>query len=188
MKKCLFGGALLAAGMSASANAQFSFSYSYVLVGAYAYGVSGPSYDQFVGAGFWSVAASEPGALATSDGTATLFEVRARADQGSGAFSYDFFSYFTVGSDTVATANWDLNNAGFFIIDDLTNGVNLLTQFSVSAGSAPIALEAGTQYRLAGGVFQFSGTGEAFAQLVIPAPASAGLLALAGLAATRRRR
>lgn len=188
MKKCLFGGALLAAGMTASASAQFNFSYSYVLVGAYAYGVSGPSYDQFVGAGFWSVAAAEPGALATSDGTATLFDVRARADAGSGAFSYDFISYFTVGSDTVATASWNLSNSGFYIIDNLTDGVNLLAQFSVSSGSAPIALEAGKQYSLAGGVFQTDGTGEGFAQLLIPAPASASLLALAGLAATRRRR
>ena len=68
--KTLFGGALLSAGVvNGAANAQsFEFSYTYVRVGAYAYGVSGPSYDVFAGAGGWSILASEPKARATSEG------------------------------------------------------------------------------------------------------------------------
>ena len=55
----LFGGALLAAGMTATnANAQFAFSYSEVSVGAVDYSIGVPSEDTFTGAGFWDITAT----------------------------------------------------------------------------------------------------------------------------------
>ncbi|MCB9845928.1 MAG: PEP-CTERM sorting domain-containing protein [Phycisphaeraceae bacterium] len=194
-KACLFGGTLLAAGMTSSANSQvFSFTYSAIRVGAYAYGVSGPSYDGHYGPGFWSVAASEPGALATSDGTPSLIDMTATSDTLSGAFAAAFVSYFTVSADTVATASWDYTG-GFaltdFIVHNVTDGVDVLfvSGGGTPPGTAPVPLEAGKDYRLSAWPFATGGLdGTSFARLEVPAPSSLALLGLGGLVATRRRR
>ena len=145
MDKRLFGGALLAAGLAhGAADARdLSFSYSYTVVGAYAYGVSGPSYDAFGGAGFWSIAASEPGAIATSAGTAQSILISAMSDEASGAFAYDFITLFTVTNDVLGKAAWDFD-AGFgsLTIDNITDSINLVSEF-VGAGSIQFSLEAG---------------------------------------------
>ena len=189
MKKSLFGGALVAAGLTAApADAQFSFSYTAITVGAYAYGVSGPSFDDFSGPGFWSIAASEPGALGTSDGTPTSVDLFASADPGSGAFAYATASLFTVATDAVATASWDITDAGSFNITNLTDAVVLLSISNVSSGSMPIVFEAGKEYGWSGFISQTDGTGAGFASIVLPAPGSLALIALGGVFATRRRR
>ena len=196
-KKSLFGGALLAAGVvNGAANAQsFNLTYANINVGAYAYGVSGPSYDPFVGAGGWSVSASEPGAIATSVGNAGLIDMTAYSDANGGAFAAAFIVQFDVTANASATASWDFSGDFFgasapFIIDDLTNAVNLLTVApGTAAGSAGVSLVAGNSYQLT--AFPFAtgqGTGTSLANLVIPAPSSAALLGLGGLIATRRRR
>jgi hypothetical protein len=189
-RNSLFGGALLAAGLTTAASAQFSFSDSYIRLGAYAYGVSGPSYAYHYGAGNWSIAASEPYALATSDGTSTMIDLRTTTDPGGGAFSYAFWSFFTVGSTVTGTASWDWTNGstiGYAFIENLTDGVNLLN-VNAGAGSQPILLESGKEYFFRGWSRSFEAGGQGYTNLTIPAPGAAGLLGLAGLVAMRRRR
>jgi len=117
-----------------------------------------------------------------------MVDVRANADPGSAAFAYDVISYFTVGADITATASWDLDLNGFYLIQNITDNILLLSELSFSTGSAQIPLEAGKQYVMSAGVFQMNGSGEGFTQLVIPAPSSFALLGMSGFLASRRRR
>lgn len=195
-KKCLFGGALVAAGLANAANAQLSFSSTFsIQAGAYAYGGgTGPVFDTFTGPGFWSVIADDQGlGVATTSSNANQVLFNAYAASGGGSYVTNFApgSYFTVGSDVVASAAWDFTNdsgSGEFTIDNVTDGVNLLSAGPGSSGSIPITLEAGKTYTMTFGIFQIDGTGNGGGSLIIPAPSSVALLALGGLFATRRRR
>ena len=192
-RNTLFGGALFTAGIAATAaNAQFDFSFSDVSVGAVDYSIGVPSEDSFIGAGFWDVTATTPGAYATNKSDPFIFHAFAGSDPGSAAASYDMISYFTVGSDTVGTASWDITDTdglGYWTIFDVTDGVPLLEVSSPSFGTAPIPFEAGKSYAMSSVAFSDGAGGASVLDLVVtPAPASTALLALAGFIATRRRR
>lgn len=192
-RNSLFGGALLAAGIGATnANAQFDFSYSDVEVGAVDYDSGVPSYDSFTGAGFWDVTAAAPGAYASNKSSPFFFHAFTGTEPGSAASSYDIVSYFTVATETLGTASWDITDSaglGFWLIVDLTDGVTMLEVASPSVGFAPVPLMPGKMYAMTGVAFSDGGGGEAFLELFItPAPSSIALLGLAGLIATRRRR
>lgn len=115
------------------------------------------------------------------------------------------YSYFSAGSALSVTIEWDFSNEfntgsyGFFgdinLVDWTAGGVSLFqvdlqidpTQLT---GSTTINLAAGTNYSLLLDAGASAG-GDGFARATfnkIPAPASAGLLGLAGIAAVRRRR
>ncbi|MCB9846157.1 MAG: hypothetical protein H6811_09255 [Phycisphaeraceae bacterium] len=87
------------------------------------------------------------------------------------AYDFDFFSHLRILDDSLTT-----------IFD---TGFN-------TAGSGQVSLLAGVDYFLdcvvGAGTLPGLGATSAFALMTIPAPGSAGLLALAGLAAVRRRR
>ncbi len=192
-RNSLFGGALLAAGLVATnAHAQFDFSYSDVSVGAVDYDIGVPSYDTFTGAGFWDVTAAAPGAYASNKSSPFIFHAFAGTEPGSAASSYDIISYFTVASETLGTASWDITDAaglGFWLIVNVTDGIPLLDIASPTVGFAPIPLLPGKTYAMTGVAFSDGAGGEAFLELFItPAPSSIALLGLAGLVATRRRR
>ncbi len=125
---------------------------------------------------------------------------------GYGAGIGQAYAYFSAGTTQYVTIEWDFSNEfgtgsyGFFgdiaLVDWTAGGVTLFSiDLSLNpgdplSGSVDIALAAGTNYSLlldAGA----TNTGDAFARATfskIPAPASAGLLGLAGIAAVRRRR
>ncbi len=192
-RNSLFGGALLAAGIGATtANAQFEFSYSDVSVGAVEYDIGVPSEDTFTGAGFWDITATAPGAYASNKSSPFIFHAFTGSEPGSAAASYDIISYFTVATETLGTASWDITDAGglgFWLIVNITDGIPLLDISSPTVGFAPIPLLPGKMYGMTGIAFSDGAGGEAFLELFItPAPSSVALLGLAGLVATRRRR
>jgi hypothetical protein len=203
MKKCLFGGALLAAGMGASsASAQeFNFSYSFALTTVGDILDMDPYVsDTFAGAGFFSIGAAYGSSSASASASATSMAGTSVLNDGPGLFagSGSFFSYFTVTSDTNINASWDFSGdslgpnliPSIIFIQDITNNVVLLneTAATMTTGSVDIALQAGVEYfAQALAVAGDQGLGTSSYNIAIPAPAT-GVLALAGLAAFRRRR
>ncbi|MEQ8770837.1 MAG: VPLPA-CTERM sorting domain-containing protein [Phycisphaerales bacterium] len=125
---------------------------------------------------------------------------------GAGVGIGQAYAYFSAGTTQYVNIQWDFSNEfntgsyGFYgdiaLVDWTAGGV---TVFSIDlslnpgdplAGSVNIALAAGTNYSLLLDAGATQG-GDAFATATfskIPAPASAGLLGLAGIAAVRRRR
>lgn len=211
--KALFGGALMAAGMTAHAQqfvyaatssdgAYSSFAYSV----AYAYG---------------SDVAYGPAALntyATSytylTGTTTTWTTQTNTSMGAygswdggGYLGYGYGGnqiqqFFEVSEDADLLIEWDVSGTDGYaqsVVLTYADGSALYSWdgFSGAAsGSATISLSAGTEYAIVfglnAGFFPFffdTDTQYITATLVpVPAPATAGLLGLAGLAATRRRR
>ncbi len=125
---------------------------------------------------------------------------------GAGVGIGQAYAYFSAGTAQYVTIDWDFSNEfntgsyGFYgdiaLVDWTAGGV---TVFSIDlslnpgdplAGSVNIALAAGTNYSLLLDAAAVQG-GNSWATATfskIPAPASAGLLGLAGLVAVRRRR
>jgi hypothetical protein len=203
MKKCLFGGALFAAGIGASiASAQeFPFSYSFALASVGDIVDMDPYVsDQFTGAGFFSIAAAYGSSSATASASATEMRGTSILNDGPGLFAGagSFFAYFTVSTDTMVTVSWDFSGDSLgpnvipsvIFLQNLSNNDVLLdeTAETMVIGSVDIALEAGEEYfAQALAVAGDLDVGTSFYSIVIPAP-PAGVLALAGLAAARRRR
>lgn len=194
-KRQLFGGTILCAGLigGTAAAQDFVFSNSDVSLGAWAnYSYGGPIYNGFNGAGPWSVTLDDQGiATADSSGSASTIWNATSSDAYGGAYAYDVSS-FSVTADTLADASWDFSGDFFgysyMVLDNLTDGVNLLTEF-FGAGSTLVTLEAGKDYALRTAVWSTGGgTGSSFTSLLIPAPGAAALFGCAGLLATRRRR
>jgi hypothetical protein len=200
--KGLFGGALLSAGlMTGAANAQqfqvgYTAAHAYAFTGssvhAYQYG-SGPFILNPVSSNNYGDAASAymnfgPGGLGASVSAFSAYGYVI-------AHSRNFVSYFTVDQPFNSTVAWDFTQAGGFFnnylqIDDMTNGGNLLFQQSFSNGSQQVAFSPNTQYRVIGllDVGLTDGKASTWWNMAVPAPGSAALLAVAGIAATRRRR
>ena len=122
-------------------------------------------------------------------------------------FGYTFMQqFFQVSADATLLFEWDVSGtdgyAGAIVIEDATGG----TLFAWSplagdaaAGSASVAVSAGVDYALIFGFqdifssgfgpFIFDSTETQFINVtLVPTPASAALLGLGGLVATRRRR
>jgi hypothetical protein len=203
MKKCLFGGALLAAGMgTSSASAQeFSFSYTFALTSVGDILDLDPYVsDTFAGAGFFSIGVNYGSSSASASASATAMNGASVLNDGPGLFagSGSFFSYFTVSADTSVNASWDFSGDSLgpniipsvIFIQDVTNNVVLLneTAATMTTGNVDIGLQAGVEYFVqALAVAGDQGLGTSSYTIAIPAPAT-GVFALVGLAAFRRRR
>ncbi len=202
--KCLFGGAILSAGLAAGAQAQFDIqgggsvyaysresgygnndSYNYFPIGPFSVGVYVQSPYHSPDAAAFSGAFAGPSEI----GTSTWIS-------GAGGWTWAIIQncYLTVPQDVDIQIdwNWDGGSAygvGFLWIEDLTNGLFVFQESGSGSGSAQFQLLAGIQYGLSG---ESHVTGETdastFWSITIPSPGSAGLLALAGLTAARRRR
>ncbi|MEO1715935.1 MAG: hypothetical protein AAFR76_02375 [Planctomycetota bacterium] len=114
------------------------------------------------------------------------------------------FGAVTVDRDATLELAWDFSDQGFDvngtlqIVDESAGGVVLFRAPNASAGTASVQLLAGTNYQIFARADVGSdwpddlGTPPPFAAFatatLIPAPASAALLGLSGLAAARRRR
>ena len=216
-KSCLFGGALLTAGMTA--NAQQFIINTTDSTGAYptfaqsaAEGDPAP-YGDYVYApsplntsSTAYTAANGTSTFSTSETSNTLRAEASWDGTGSAGYGYGFNNiqaFFQVSQDADLVLSWDVSGTdGFvsaFVIEDVS-GATLLDVDPLGgdalSGSETVSLTAGTDYAFIGGMTN-SGFGPFIttanetqfiqAQLV-PAPGAMGLLGVAGLAATRRRR
>jgi MYXO-CTERM domain-containing protein len=220
-QKCLFGGALMAAGV---ANAQsFVFQDSANLPDGYGGYASFSSFaylvDQFAGA--YNVAYA-PDSLTTNLSTQYLDLSTTQSSNllriggtwnGTpyvGPYGVDDFGYgggfiqqfFEVDQDADLIISWDVSATDLFTSAFVLTAPDGSTIFELdnlgtdpAAGSAVVSLVAGQQYgavlQLQNGFFPFFEVAdvEAFISAeLVPAPGAAGLIGLAGLAATRRRR
>lgn len=192
-KKQLFGGALVAAGVCAAAQGQFVWGSqpSGNYVGAYSGGFQG-----FAISGAWneSTASGTASALSAGDGLGTV----QFADAGNTGLAYTIhFSPipFSVSSATTATVSWDFtgdnDGVGGAYIDSFIRvdgpGVSIFEDLTSAPGSTSINLVPGETYTFFG-TFLATNGGVTSGSILVPAPASAALLGMAGLVGFRRRR
>ncbi|MEM7623187.1 MAG: hypothetical protein AAF235_08270 [Planctomycetota bacterium] len=205
--KTLFGGALLSAGMVANASAQ-SFTlpgnippYADTVTQAYVYdyytfGLIG-GYN--VNGGFGdSYSASNAYGSASASIDANSLSASADAAGVTDYLGFAFgsaYGYLSVDQDTSLDLAWDFSAEGaggplgnITIVDWSAGGALVFETDAFTAGTASVPLLAGTNYGIT--VLANAGPGAtAFGTAtLIPAPASAALLGLGGLAAARRRR
>ncbi|MEM7622467.1 MAG: hypothetical protein AAF235_04615 [Planctomycetota bacterium] len=167
-KACLFGGALMAAGMTANAQ-EFMFSDTDA-TGAYeSFAISG-AYDYYTP--FVTDTAYAPDALNTFAtaydlfrGTTTMStsqtstELRTEASWSPSALGYDGFGYtffqqfFQVTEDATMTISWDISGtdgyADAIVVEDTATGALLFAFDGLvdsATGSVDITLEAGVDY------------------------------------------
>lgn len=206
-KTCIFGGTLLAAGV---ANAEFDVDTNKAGFGVTS-GADAYAYRFDVGGGFANDAANGPGsgntditASLTGDSGATtsasvllnetILSASATKTDNAGFAFFDTITTFDVDSDVSVTVNWaaDLSiGQRVFEILDLDAGIsvfNYQTQADPSSGSTTLTLNDDTDYQFVALLRSFDGDGGASFSVVIPAPGSAAILGLAGIAAARRRR
>ncbi|MFG0326900.1 MAG: PEP-CTERM sorting domain-containing protein [Phycisphaerales bacterium JB037] len=205
MKKlCLFGGTLVAAGLSGAASAQAEFGISYVEAAraqTYTYAFGGDEEQGFGLSGPFSFSAAYRDGSASAFASAT--EVRVEATDGdeiAGALASIEEMRFSVTEATVALLTWDASTphaGGYMELRDLSTGIFLvgvnLGPTQSAGGSLNIPLNPGVMYRInfsiqAGQVLTGDSASSGFISLVVPAPSSAALLGLGGLLAARRRR
>ncbi|MEO0632023.1 MAG: hypothetical protein AAFY46_15060 [Planctomycetota bacterium] len=205
--KTLFGGALLSAGMVANASAQ-SFTlpgnippYADTVVQAYVYDyyTIGTVGGYNVNGGFgdsYSVSVAEGSGMGAIDANS----LSASADAGGVTDYFGFalggaYGYLGVTEDASLELAWDFSAEGaggplgnITVVDWSAGGVLVFETDAFTAGTASVPLLAGVNYGIT--VLANAGPGAtAFATAtLVPAPASAAIMGLAGLAAVRRRR
>jgi hypothetical protein len=198
---CLFGGALLGAGLCAGAGSSAlagDFVWGSASLTAYAYQVS----DYATTGGNVSVSVVDVnGASADATFNASGFSMMAVGSPYSyaGALLTTGLA-FTVSEDITVLFEWDMtgNNSSFgdggslsaFDSGSMSN-VSLFSFSGIDVGSSTITLLAGTQYTLTGYVVSEAGQGaSSFSVSVVPLPpaAFAGLGMLAGMGAYKRVR
>jgi len=125
--------------------------------------------------------------------TDTSFALAANTTSGGGFAAFSGRD-LTVTEDALLLLEWDFSNAGSdrSVIEIRSTSGVVFTALTL-AGSAEVALTAGRAYWVNVDVFtgdiRGSAAGDAFATgVLVPAPAAACVLGLAGLASTRRRR
>jgi len=184
LKKCLFGGALVAAGLvTHEAQAQeLTFIYSSVSVHAFTtvYTYSGP--------GYWSLYAEYDSDLIFGGFSyASAWGEATRIGNLAGSYGYSaeagVDSRFTVTSNTFATLSY--NDASLSFID-LTTGTTLLS-VNNTEGSRVFELLVEHEYQYISTAMTTVNNHQ-YASLTIPAPASTMAFGLSGLLMSRRRR
>ena len=205
-KACLFGGALFAAGMTSTANADFTigstvhgnglvsgpYAYSYTVVPAFSY-----SSDTGAASGPTSAYAATNGS--TVDVTLSATEISGTATElaNTGFAYFNFETEFTMSADVPVELAWDIdrsltpNSFTFRVIDtDSASTIfNLVPGTDPDMGSTTVNLVTGTNYLIeAFYSARPTASSGSLSATVIPAPASAALLTLGGIAAGRRRR
>jgi hypothetical protein len=205
-RKCLFGGTILAAGLAGgAAEAQiinhFTFGFAFAVTEG---GNNGNSYF----GGSFNYAHASPYSFAQAYGGSTWIHAVGStigtpgSARGHGLMHY---VYFEVAQDTYATAKWDWSgdtispspgggSYSLLWLYDATNATDLVKEFWQNSGSPTgkqvVFLKQGNLYRIS--IFAmakgFVGA-HSEGMLSIPSPAvAAGLLALSGITAARRRR
>jgi len=186
LKKCLFGGALVAAGLAThEANAQ-EFLFIDSDATASTVGVT----DTFNGPGTWSVKAhyayfGNGNAGVSGMPTSLSLGASGLSDTGTPTADASVVSRFTVTSNTSATLETYLFAfSANLTFTDITTGIELFSVVDFDIGFYEFDLLADHEYRFS------SATNNGYARLTInvPAPASAVLYGLSGLLASRRRR
>lgn len=141
-KRSLFGGALLAAGLSApAANAQFNFTQSYGATAAYDAFSGQLDTDTFAGAGPFGISSY------VGDGYGFAY---AFADLSAGPtsidsnviYTFDSFTYagsylltYLTASNALGSVTWDFMDQGFInIYEDTGGGFNLVFQNAGNSG------------------------------------------------------
>lgn len=216
-KVCLFGGALMAAGMSAQAQSFIyadtdttatysSLAYSSAYGGALDIAYRPASLDTFsYGYSYYT-----GGTTMTTSQTATSMAATGTWD-GSGYSGYGYGKsvmqqYFQVSANAQLLIEWDVSGtdgyAGTVVFEDIS-GTPLFSWSGLSdplSGSALVNVSAGVDYGLLFGLYDlssgfgpfiFSSTETQYISVTlvpVPAPGAASLLGLGGLVATRRRR
>jgi hypothetical protein len=211
-KACLFGGALLSAGLTANAQTfvyndldstmtYSSFAYSTAYGGAIdiayapdALNTYSSGYSYFTG-----VTTVETHQAPTS------FGIEASWD-GGGAYGFGYGGgliqqFFTVSQDAILRLTWDLTGTDGYAFSVVAEDPGSTLFFfdplfgDPLAGSVDIPVEAGVNYAgvlsMVNSFFPFilePDTPQFITAELIPAPGAAGVLALGGIAATRRRR
>ncbi len=201
-RKCLFGGAMLAAGLaSASASAQdFTFTYSYAVVASFDSTDYTPYDSQVVaGPGFLSGGVANAGGSANvAFGPQSITMDATSLDTNYVAGGITFVSYFSPTADATLDISWDftgdLDPGGLWadsVLQIFDPGLNLIFHADLfnPVGSAQLPILAGVgDYALVGTTLALDARGTSSYSVVIPAPAGGAILALGGLLATRRRR
>jgi len=203
--KCLFGGALLSAGLtvgSASAQ-QFQLGYTAAHLAVYEFGSFNSDYQSHFTYGDVNLSVAVSGDSAYANGTLVMNAsgMSAKATAGSfGAYAYshdhDLITYFTVDQNFNATVDWDFTQANssytnYLTIIDADNNLTVFDHDS-DAGTTQVSFTAGTNYVMFAlsdvTAANFGEVGTSRWSITVPAPGSAGLLGLAGVIAARRRR
>lgn len=204
--KCLFGGALMAAGMSNAMAQEFTLPgnippYADTIVQAYVYdyytignvggyninGGFGDSYSVSTAYGSGSASISSNMLMAMSDGFGNT-------DSLGGAFA-QAYGYLAVTLDGVLNLAWDFTGEGGFgplggisIVDWTNGGVEIFGTDAFTAGTASVNLLAGINYGISLIATSSQDTSAFASATLVPAPGVLGLLGAAGIVATRRRR
>ena len=215
--KALFGGALMAAGMTANAQ---TFVYNATdVTGAYpsfaasvaaggAYDVAYTGVDGFLNTSNSAYNAAYGTTSMSTSQDADSFRAQGSWDgTGTAGYGYGiarFQQFFTVTEDAIVTITWDTTDTdGFWSAlvaqDDINGTVAASLGGSADAGSFSFFADNDLNYVFLGGLFN-NGFGPfitadarspAFIEVTIsevPAPGAAALLGLAGVAGLRRRR
>lgn len=215
---CLFGGALLSAGVATSDASAQSFTNEGTVASAYAYDYANYLIAVDSTAGF-STDPVRSGSISQGD-TAAAWAWDAPAGTWSVSFNQGntdtsayatIASIFSVASPLQIEITWDVTAINFiggwqvfesddasFTIDERIDGIGVNVSFGTPsepiglAGTTTVNLVPGKFYQLGLDLFEVNGSSSvgsgAISARLIPAPGAAGVLALAGLAATRRRR
>jgi len=217
--KALFGGALLAAGMTANAQT-FSFldsgsyggtafgSFAQVYAGYYTaspysygftdYNAAYSAYGDDLNISTFSAAGGTTTSTTRNSTTLRFESTWDGVTNDGGFFGGTFQQFFTVDQDATLQLSWDMSNTDFFGppgFFTIFSGGALISDLDVTAanptGTFDIALTAGTEYGIVlvgGSPFSFDGGTKFLQAELLPAPGTAALMGLGGLAATRRRR
>ena len=199
--KCLFGGALLGAGLCAGTDSsalagEFVWgSHGFISVSAYLGGTASDSGGDFA----LSIAASYGDTAASARGDSAGFSFLASANDVnySGGYAWTTgYHTFSVTTDLTVHFEWDVTTDGYGfsagLVRDLSTGDNLFDFAFGDTGDLTVTLLAGRTYYLQ----QYIGSGpgalveSSFSATIVPLPPSAfaGLVMLAGLGAYKRIR
>lgn len=194
--RCLFGGTLLAAGLTAGALGQFNVSLGDAKTFANDYSV-GFDMDYLQSPGPFVLESAMFTDQVSAHGVVSVqsnlmrTEASLNTAQGfGGAYGSLRAAYFTVDQHTPALAEWDWTVwSGSLSVFDITTHSSMLYAYGSVSGSAPLEFEPGHQYYV-DGVSAVWGQGDfmTYWQITVPAPGSASVLGMAWLVAARRRR
>lgn len=215
---CLFGGALLSAGLTTQDAAAQSFTNEGSVGSAYAYDYANYDFASDSTLGFVNDPVASGSIIFGSTTASWSWDAPAGSwavdfDQGSTAISAyaSIASFFSISAAYDIEITWDITNIGFiggwqvfesddliFTTDERIDGVGVGVSFGTPsepiglAGTATVSLVPGKFYQLGLDLFGNDGAPSvgtgSITAQLIPAPGAAATLAFAGLAATRRRR